>query len=151
MALISDTPHAERERVLAQVNASGDRLVKYALNPLLLNEDERRRAGELGVASARQALQVSMRLDIDLNEVAALSADIDQLTDDIEQRLLRENDPIETGPEAAAGYWQERAEQAENVLAEIDKRVNVHYSLTEATMDEVRALLIAFYDAKSRD
>jgi hypothetical protein len=151
MALISKTPDAERQRILAQVYSTGDRLLKYVVNPELLTDDERRRAGELGQISGQQARRVMMRIDIDLNEVSAVTADIEQLIEDIETRLLRENDPIETGPEAAAGYWQERAEQAEGFLAEINKRVNVYHSLTEATMDEIRTLLIAFYATKSRD
>lgn len=150
MALVKHTPDDERERILKQVLSSTTDLKDLVLRPEGLTHIESVTAVRLANESRTLAIRTLMEgNDLDLNEVTALNTEIAEFIDAVKRRLG--DDPIETGPEAAAGYWQERAERAESILDEIDKRVNVHHSLTEASMDEVRALLIAYYDAKTRD
>jgi SAM-dependent MidA family methyltransferase len=150
MALVKHTPADERDRILKQVLSSTIELKNLILRPEGLNGCESVTALRLSNESRDLAVRaVAEGDDFSLNEVVALNVEIAEFIDTVKRRL--DDDPIETGPEAAAGYWQERAEQAEGILAEINKRVNVFHSLTEATMDEVRVLLIAYYAAKSRD
>jgi SAM-dependent MidA family methyltransferase len=150
MALVKHTPADERNRILKQVLSSTIELKNLILRPEGLNGCESVTALRLSNESRDLAVRaVAEGDDFSLNEVVALNVEIAEFIDTVKRRL--DDDPIETGPEAAAGYWQERAEQAEGILAEINKRVNVFHSLTEATMDEVRTLLIAYYAAKSRD
>jgi SAM-dependent MidA family methyltransferase len=150
MALVKHTPADERDRILKQVLSSTIELKNLILRPEGLNDCESVTALRLSNESRDLAVRaVAEGDDFSLNEVVALNVEIAEFIDTVKRRL--DDDPIETGPEAAAGYWQERAEQAEGILAEINKRVNVFHSLTEATMDEVRVLLIAYYAAKSRD
>jgi SAM-dependent MidA family methyltransferase len=150
MALVKHTPADERNRILKQVLSSTIELKNLILRPEGLNGCESVTALRLSNESRDLAIRaVAEGDDFSLNEVVALNVEIAEFIDTVKRRL--DDDPIETGPEAAAGYWQERAEQAEGILAEINKRVNVFHSLTEATMDEVRTLLIAFYATKSRD
>jgi SAM-dependent MidA family methyltransferase len=150
MALVKHTPADERNRILKQVLSSTIELKNLILRPEGLNGCESVTALRLSNESRDLAIRaVAEGDDFSLNEVVALNVEIAEFIDTVKRRL--DDDPIETGPEAAAGYWQERAEQAEGILAEINKRVNVFHSLTEATMDEVRTLLIAYYAAKSRD
>jgi hypothetical protein len=150
MALVKHTPADERNRILKQVLSSTIELKNLILRPEGLNGCESVTALRLSNESRDLAIRaVAEGDDFSLNEVVALNVEIAEFIDTVKRRL--DDDPIETGPETAAGYWQERAEQAEGILAEINKRVNVFHSLTEATMDEVRTLLIAYYAAKSRD
>jgi hypothetical protein len=149
MALIDDTPASERSQIMRQILITAQELKALVEHPERLNEAEKAEAFRLAKESQQVAIKAFLESDrLDLNDVIVLNIEIAEFVDAVKLRL---NDPIETGPEAAAGYWQERAHRAEDALLAVERLINFTDDPTPQIVANIRTILRSYNNAKSRD